>query len=130
MLLLSAVAMLWLFIHSQRRATAPLIPLTLLRDRVICMGLATNLVMGTVMMATLVVGALFLSFALWVPRLRAWGVAIGVALHVLVPILFGFYAGLIVFTVATLSAYALFIDARDLERLRSRFPRLAALVPA
>lgn len=63
-LLLSAMAVLWLFIHSQQRTPSPLVPLALLRDRVICMGLATNLVMGAVMMATLVVGALFLSFGL------------------------------------------------------------------
>jgi hypothetical protein len=73
---------------------------------------------------------LFLSCALWVPRLRAIGIAIGTVLHLLVPVWFGPYAGLVVFSVATLSLYALFVDRSDLEYLRSRFPRLAAFVPA
>ncbi len=63
-LLLLGVMMLGLFVVSQQRAVSPLVPLALLRDRVISMGLATNLLMGAVMMATLVVGALFLSFGL------------------------------------------------------------------
>jgi hypothetical protein len=69
-------------------------------------------------LAAVTVGAeFFLAFALWVPRLRLVGLAVGLALHGLIPFLFGFYAGLIVFTVATFSVYVLFASERDLARL-------------
>lgn len=64
LLLILAVAGLWLFVFSQRRVAWPMVPLGLLRHSAISIGLATNLLMGAVMMATLVVGALFLSFGL------------------------------------------------------------------
>lgn len=64
LLLLLAVAGLWLFVVSQRRVAWPMVPIGLLRHGAISIGLATNLLMGAVMMATLVVGALFLSFGL------------------------------------------------------------------
>jgi hypothetical protein len=50
----------------------------------------------------------FLSGALWIPRLRLVAIAIGVVMHALVPIVFGMYAGLIVFNLATISIYPLF----------------------
>ena len=71
-----------------------------------------------------------LSFALWVPRLRLWGALVGIAVHGLVPVLFGFYAGLVVFTLATLSVYILFVDADDLAAIHGRFPKLAVRAPA
>jgi hypothetical protein len=64
-----------------------------------------------------VAGEYFLSFALWFPRLRPWGIAFGVVLHVGIPIVMGFSAGLIVFSLATLSVYALFLDERTLAFL-------------
>lgn len=68
----------------------------------------------------------FLAFALWLPCLRPWGFVVGLMLHGLVPVLFGFYAGLIVFSVATLGVYALFLTARGdgWPGARARWPRL------
>lgn len=63
-MLLLAGLIIGLFVISQKRAESPLVPMALLGDRSIGMGLATNLLVGAVMMATLVVGALFLSFGL------------------------------------------------------------------
>jgi vitamin K-dependent gamma-carboxylase-like protein len=54
-------------------------------------------------------GEAWLSFALWVPRLRFAAIVIGVGMHALVPIIFGMYAGLIVFSVASVSMYPLFL---------------------
>ncbi len=59
----------------------------------------------------------FLVFALWSRRLRPLGFASGIALHVLVPILMGPYAGLLVFSLLTLSVYVLFVDDRTLDRV-------------
>jgi hypothetical protein len=97
------------------------------------MSLPTTLIPATLIPALAVATVaceMFLAFALWLPRLRVWGALTGVVLHLFVPVLLGSYAGLLVFTLATLSLYVLYVDARDLERLRARFPRLAALVPA
>jgi predicted small integral membrane protein len=77
-----------------------------------------------------VAAELFLSFALWPSRLRPWGMLVGIALHVLVPIVFGLYAGLIVFSVATLGVYALFIDARDLAWIGRLVPPARILLAA
>ncbi len=55
-----------------------------------------------------IAGEGFLSFALWIPRLRRAAIAIGIAMHALVPIIFGMYAGLIVFNLAAVSIYPLF----------------------
>ena len=52
------------------RVASPLASLGLLRSRAIATGLATNLLMGAIMMATLVVGALFLSFGLGLDATR------------------------------------------------------------
>ena len=89
---------------------------------------------AVVMAAALAIGTVtlefFLSFALWFPRLRLAGMFGGAVLHVLVPVLLGPYAGLVVFSAATLSLYVLYLDRADLDYLRSRFPRLAPLVAA
>lgn len=52
------------FFIAETKTRAPLVPITLLRDRFTGISLAMNLLMGTVMMATLVVGPFFLSFVL------------------------------------------------------------------
>ncbi len=57
-----------------------------------------------------------LSSALWVKRLRWWAIALGVALHALAPVILGFYAGLIIFSVLVVSLYPLFLDDQDLDR--------------
>ncbi|RSZ60847.1 MFS transporter [Massilia atriviolacea] len=54
----------WLFVLAARRADSPLIPLALLRDRLLGARLATTALVSTVMMATLVVGPFYLSRAL------------------------------------------------------------------
>lgn len=64
MLLLPATLAFVVFLRVQIRAPSPLIPLSLVRGRFIGTGLAMNLLLGTVMMSTLVVGPFFLSFAL------------------------------------------------------------------
>ena len=64
LLLILAALALWLFVVSQQRVASPMVPLGLLRSKAISTGLAINLLVGAVMMATLVVGALFLSFGL------------------------------------------------------------------
>ena len=64
MLLLPATLVFVVFLRVQMRAPSPLIPLSLVRGRFIGTGLAMNLLLGTVMMSTLVVGPFFLSFAL------------------------------------------------------------------
>jgi hypothetical protein len=54
----------------------------------------------------------FLCFALWHRRLRPYALAVGVALHSLVPVTMGLYAGLLVFSVLVFAVYALFLDDR------------------
>lgn len=63
-LLLPAALVLAVFLRVQMGSPFPLIPLSLVRARSIATGLGMNLLLGTVMMATLVVGPLYLSFAL------------------------------------------------------------------
>lgn len=75
--------------------------------------------------AASIAAELFLAFALWIPRLRPWGFVLGLGLHGLVPVILGLYAGLIVYSVATLAIYALFLDARDLARFGSWWRRVA-----
>jgi hypothetical protein len=58
----------------------------------------------------------FLSFALWIRRLRVWALCVGVVLHGLVPLTLGPYAGLLVFSCAALSLYVLFFDGHDGRR--------------
>ena len=52
------------FILAERRAASPLIPLARFRDRALSTGLATNALVSTVMMATLIVGPFYLSRSL------------------------------------------------------------------
>lgn len=63
-LLAPAAVALFAFIRVQQRSLYPLVPLALLRDGAIGLGLGMNVLLGTVMMSTLVVGPFFLSFAL------------------------------------------------------------------
>lgn len=53
-----------LFVFVETRVASPLVPMTLLRERRIGLGLIMNLVVATAMMSTLVVGPFFLAFAL------------------------------------------------------------------
>lgn len=64
LLLLPAVLTLALFARMQVNTPSPLIPISLVRNRTIGAGLLMNLLLGTVMMTTLVVGPFFLSFGL------------------------------------------------------------------
>lgn len=68
-------------------------------------------------------GEFFLAFALWFPRLRWPAVAIGLGIHGLSPVLFGFSAGLLVYSVAMVSGYALFIDMPSVSPSPARAPR-------
>ena len=63
--LLSAAAVgAGLFVLAEARASSPLVRLTMLRDPALAAGLATNALVSTVMMTTLVVGPFFLAHAL------------------------------------------------------------------
>lgn len=64
LLLLAAALALAVFARLQATSPSPLIPLSLIRSRAIGTGLLINLLLGTVMMTTLVVGPFFLSFGL------------------------------------------------------------------
>ena len=63
-LLGAAVLVATLFALRESRATHPLLPPTLLRTRGVSVGAVLNLIVGTVMMSTLVVGPFFLAGAL------------------------------------------------------------------
>ncbi|WP_245597866.1 MFS transporter [Ottowia thiooxydans] len=63
LLALSAIA-LAAFVHTELMAAKPLVPVALLGERAISTALITNLLVGAIMMATLVVGPFFLSFGL------------------------------------------------------------------
>lgn len=63
-LLAATLVTLVIFLVVESRSAAPLVPLSMLRSRPTATALAANLLVSTVMMATLVVGPLFLSFAL------------------------------------------------------------------
>lgn len=63
-LLLAALIGLGAFIRIEKRASSPLIRLTMFRDPVLSTGLSMNLLTMTVMMTTLVVGPFHLSHAL------------------------------------------------------------------
>lgn len=78
MLLLLAVSGLGVFLFVEARAPAPLIRLAAFRDPVLSAGLVTNLLVMTVMMATLVVGPFYLSLALGLDAARVgFVVAVG-----------------------------------------------------
>ncbi|NHZ93763.1 MFS transporter [Massilia sp. CCM 8733] len=63
-LLLAAGGGTWLFVLAGARSASPLIPLVLLRDRLLGARLGTTALVSTVMMATLVVGPFYLARAL------------------------------------------------------------------
>jgi EmrB/QacA subfamily drug resistance transporter len=63
-LLLVAAVGLGLFLRVEARAAAPLIRLAMLRDAALSAGLATSMLVSTVVMTTLVVGPFYLSRAL------------------------------------------------------------------
>jgi EmrB/QacA subfamily drug resistance transporter len=63
-LLLTAVFGVILFVFAEKRAASPLLRLVMFRDSVLSASLATNALVSTVMMATLVVGPFYLSRAL------------------------------------------------------------------
>jgi MFS family permease len=63
-LLAIALCGLLMFLRTEARASAPLLPLGRLRDRALAIGLATNALVSAVMMATLVIGPFHLSGAL------------------------------------------------------------------
>lgn len=64
LLLPIALAAALAFVLFERRTAAPLVPVALLRDPVIGTSLATNFLVATVMMSTLVIGPFFLSLGL------------------------------------------------------------------
>ncbi|MEJ1227097.1 MFS transporter [Pseudomonas sp. CCNWLW56] len=76
-LLALAALCVGLFIRVQKQAISPLIPLGLLRDRPMVGGLATNALVATVMMATLLVGPFYLAIALGLPATQV-GLALAV----------------------------------------------------
>ena len=63
-LVLAAVAATALFVIAERRAAKPLLPPAMLNDPVVRESLAMNVIVGTTMMTTLVVGPFYLSGAL------------------------------------------------------------------
>lgn len=62
--LMCAATALAFFVRAELASNKPLVPLSLLGDRVVSMSLLMNLLVGAIMMATLVVGPFFLSFGL------------------------------------------------------------------
>lgn len=62
----------------------------------------------------------FLCVALWNRKLRPLALLVGLALHGLIPVLMGPYAGLLAFSLLVLSIYPLFLD--DRVRVPSRVP--------
>ena len=63
-LLMLAALGVGLFLRAEKRASAPLLRLTMFRDLTLSAALAANLLVGAVMMATLVIGPFYLSRAL------------------------------------------------------------------
>ncbi|EPX83408.1 putative transport protein [Salipiger mucosus DSM 16094] len=53
-----------IFVAVETRVSTPLVPMTVLMDRMTAAGFAMNILVGTIMMATLVVGPFFLTFPL------------------------------------------------------------------
>lgn len=89
-LLAAAAVGTGLFVLAQARVTSPLVPLATLRNKVLSSSLATNLLVATVMMATLVVGPFYLS------RTLGFGAAqVGLVLSIgpVLSALSGFLAG-------------------------------------
>jgi hypothetical protein len=89
---------------------------------------ATSLLVSSVLTYSALAIELSLAFGLWLPRIRYWVMAAGVALHL------GIEASLLIgwFSLAVISSYVAFVPAADLRRavawavprlLRSRRPR-------
>lgn len=89
-LLAAAAVGMALFLVRQARAASPLLPLDLFRDGVLDVGLATSVLVSTVMMATLVAGPFYLSRALGLPLDR---VGLMLAIGPCVSVLAGVPAG-------------------------------------
>lgn len=89
-LLLAACVGMGLFVWVEKRVSAPLIRLAMLRDRQLSGSLGMSLLVTTVMMATLVVGPFYLSQAL---GLNAVGVGLVLSVGPLVAALTGVPAG-------------------------------------
>ena len=92
-LLMAAAFGVGLFIFAERRAASPLLRLAMFRDSVLSASLATNALVSTVMMATLVVGPFYLSRAL---MLDAALVGLVMSIGPIVSALSGVLAGRIV----------------------------------
>lgn len=92
-LLAATAAALILFVRWERRAAAPLIPLSLLGDPLLGAGLMTNTLVATVVMTTLVIGPFYLGGAL---GLASSSVGLVMAVGPLAAALAGFPAGRIV----------------------------------
>ncbi len=92
-LLAAAAGLAGLFVFVESRLAAPLIQVTLLRDRGLRVGLLTSGIVSTVMMTTLVVGPFYLSLAL---ALKSAVVGLVLSLGPLVAALTGVPAGRIV----------------------------------
>ena len=59
----------------------------------------------------------FLCFAFWIRPLRHWAFLIGFVFHLLIPVTMNLYAGLVAFSVMTLSVYVLFLKEPEQSRL-------------
>lgn len=92
-LLLAAAAGAILFVSAESRVTSPLIQLVAFRDRTFNASLAMNLLVSTVMMATLVVGPFYLARAL---GLRETAVGLVMSVGPIISTLSGVVAGRIV----------------------------------
>ncbi|WP_374419978.1 MFS transporter [Chromobacterium sp.] len=92
-LLLAAAVGCWFFVRAESKAAAPLLDLALLRDPALAVGLLGNVLVSTVMMATLVVGPFYLARGL---GLDAAGVGLAMSAGPLVAALSGVPAGRLV----------------------------------
>ncbi len=64
LLIIIALITITLFVIIETRTSSPLVPMTLLQDRRTGLGFLMNLLVGTVMMSTLVVGPFYLAFSM------------------------------------------------------------------
>ncbi|APW39943.1 MFS transporter [Rhodoferax koreense] len=122
-LLLSAGAGLGLFVRFETRAAFPLIRLAAFRSRVLSGGLVMNVLVSTVMMATLVVGPFYLSRAL---DLDAARLGLVMAIGPVVSALSGVWAGRLVDrrgapAMATVGLVAMGLGATGLSMLPMHF---------
>jgi hypothetical protein len=71
-----------------------------------------------------------LAFALWSKRLRPWAIAAGIGFHVSIPGMIGMVSGLVIFSVAIIGTYVLFLDKEEfgwIERFALRLADAAGL---